>query len=75
MKTIILVLFILLSLGIYSQEGYKLYSKVWVGNEKYFNSQKTDSISKKINMKLVNSYLMFLTFLIKLLSILSQYFS
>ena len=30
MKTIILTLSILISLTIYSQESYKLYSKVWV---------------------------------------------
>jgi len=71
MKTITLILSVLVYLTTFSQEHYKLYSKVWVkvnvNNEinifpidtsKSFTLSNTDSIDKKINMELVNSYLL-----------------
>jgi uncharacterized protein YkwD len=72
MKTITLILSVLVSLSFWSQGPYKLYSKVWklsicngdkltfipIDNSKYFNYLKTDSISRIVNMSLVNTHLL-----------------
>jgi hypothetical protein len=68
MKTITLILPVLVSLSLYSQKPYKLYSKVWsmnnelellpIDKSEFYNYQKIDSVAKKINMELINSYLL-----------------
>ena len=68
MKTITLILPVLVSLSLYSQKPYKLYSKVWsmnnelellpIDKSEFYNYQKIDSVGKKINMELINSYLL-----------------
>jgi hypothetical protein len=71
MKTLTLIFSVLITISVFSQSPYKLYSKVWtlknvndtlrffpIDNSGYFKYEKLDSINKKINMNIVNSNLL-----------------
>ena len=71
MKTLILILTILVTLNVNSQNGYKLYSKVWLFDLKsktavvqpidgsvYFRYDYLDSVKSKIDTNKIKSYLL-----------------
>lgn len=71
MKTLTLIFSVLITISVFSQSPYKLYSKVWtlknvnntigfspIDNSGYFKYEKLDSVNKKINMNKVNSNLL-----------------